>query len=83
MTIPILFLLGAVGLSIFLGVVVWLFSRPRKPKFGSTVETFSSDLSALAPLRRPGDSRNGTHPGYVSPTRADSTRPKPGPRPRR
>ena len=82
MTIPVLFLIGAVGLSVVLGLVVWLFSRPRKPKFGSTVDTFSSDLSALAPSRRNGDGRSGTHPGYVRNGQAPTTRPKPGPRPR-
>ena len=83
MTIPVLFLVGAVGLSVVLSVVVWLFSRPRKPKFGSTVETFSSDLSALAPSRRAGDGRNGTHSGYVSNGQASTARPKPGPRARK
>ena len=83
MTIPVLFLIGAVGLSAILGIVVWLVSRPRKPKFGSTVETFSNDLSALAPSRRAGGGRNGTHPDYVAQGQAATTRPKPGPRPRR
>ncbi len=68
MNTPILFLLGALALSMLGGMVVWLSSRPRKERFGSTIETFSRDLDALAPNRPPARSV------------ADGERPRPGPR---
>jgi len=46
---PILFLLGAVALSALGGLVVWIASRPRPERFGSTIDTFTRDLDALAP----------------------------------
>ena len=46
---PVLFLLGAVALSALGGLIVWVLSRPRREKFGNTIDTFSRDLSALAP----------------------------------
>ena len=79
MTIPVLFLLGAFGLSVLLAAIVWLFSRPRKQKFGSSIATFNNDLAALAPqsngLRNHSSNRNLS--------RATGERAKPGPRPRR
>ena len=72
MTIPVLFLLGAVGLSIILGLVVWLVGRPRKPKFGSSIDAFNKDLSALAPRHVPNQSAGRSRAAG-----------KPGPRPRR
>lgn len=90
MTIPVLFLLGAFGLSFVLGVIVWLFSRPRKQKFGSSIDTFKGDLSALAPPVRRGQSRrhggvHGSHARHANPRsqpHGAGSRPKPGPRPR-
>lgn len=73
MTTPVLFLLGAVGLSVVLGLVVWLFSRPRKQKFGSSIDAFNNDLSALAPQK---------NPNYRSAAQTQGVRTKPGPRPR-
>lgn len=52
---PVLFLLGAVALSALGGLIVWVLSRPRREKFGSTINSFSRDLNALAP---PGQSPN-------------------------
>jgi len=62
-TTPVLFLLGAVALSALGGMGVWIASRPRPEKFGSSIETFSRDLDALAPP--------GTRP---SPTRPSSSK---------
>ncbi len=65
---PVLFLLGAVALSSIGAMVVWLLSRPRKERFGSSIDSFNRDLSALAPP--------GSRPA------APPTNPRtPGPRP--
>ncbi len=63
MTTPVLFLLGAVALSALGGLVVWVLSRPRPERFGSSIETFHRDLDALAP------------PGRAKPNRAPRQRP--------
>lgn len=73
MTTPVLFLVGAIGLSVVLGVGVWLFSRPRKQKFGSSIDAFHNDLSALAPRKES---------VYQQPAHRQGPRSKPGPRPR-
>ncbi len=78
MTIPMLFLLGAFGLSVVLAIIVWLVSRPRKQKFGSSIDSFNNDLAALAPKR---DIRRN-YSSNQSLSRATGVRPKPGPRPR-
>lgn len=63
MNTPILFLLGAVALSALGGLVVWIASRPRPEKFGSSIDTFNRDLNALAPPgSRPQRSRRATRP---------------------
>ena len=84
MTIPVLFLVGALGLSFVLGLIVWLVSRPRKQKFGSTIDSFHNDLSAMAPSRlHSRRTSGGLHRGAGAPHRqAAKARPKPGPRPR-
>lgn len=69
MTTPILFLLGAVALSALGGLVVWIGSRPRPERFGSTIDTFSRDLDALAP---PGRERNSQPASRMNPS--DRTR---------
>ncbi len=69
MSSPVLFLLGAVALSSLGAMVVWLLSRPRKERFGSSIDSFNRDLSALAP---PGS--RPTTPPAASPR-------TPGPRP--
>jgi len=89
---PILFLLGAVALSALGGLVVWIASRPRPERFGSTIDSFNRDLDALAPPgSRPASPagqmvRSGQHEHGVSEeaqTGSSSTqaRPRPGPRP--
>lgn len=77
MTIPVLFLVGALGLSFVLGVIVWLVSRPRKQKFGSTIDSFNNDLSAMAPSRS-----HARRTASATHRQAAKARPKPGPRPR-
>ena len=92
MNSPILFLLGAVALSALGGLVVWIASRPRPERFGSTIDTFNRDLDALAPPgSRPASParpmvRSGQQEHRVSEeaqTGSSSTpeRPRPGPRP--
>lgn len=78
MSIPVLFLLGAVALSALGGMGVWIASRPRPEKFGSSIETFNRDLDALAP---PGSRKNSrrqarSHPvaGTNSTSRTHSAR---------
>jgi hypothetical protein len=62
-TAPVLFLLGAVTLSILGAMVVWLLSRPRKERFGESIHSFRQDLSALAPPPpAPPRSRPGPRP---------------------
>lgn len=90
---PVLFLLGAVALSALGGLIVWILSRPKREKFGSTIDTFTRDLDALAPpgqrsRRQPPRSprqrqANGPRPTKVasSPRPGAATRPRPGPRP--
>ena len=56
---PVLFLLGAVALSALGGLIVWVLSRPRREKFGNTIDTFSRDLSALAPPGRGSGRKRG------------------------
>lgn len=51
MNTNVMFLVAAVVLSAVGALVVWLFSRPRRPK-GSSVEQFSRHLDALSPERR-------------------------------
>lgn len=68
MNTPVLFLLGAVALSALGAMIVWAASRPRKERFGSSVQSFSQNLDALAPpgqqrrpnqqLRRPAQTAN-------------------------
>lgn len=52
MSPPVLFLLGAVALSMLGAMFVWLSSRPRKQRFGHSIHSFSRDLHALAPHRK-------------------------------
>ncbi|NNC80231.1 MAG: hypothetical protein HKN94_08780 [Acidimicrobiales bacterium] len=52
MSPPVLFLLGAVSLSMLGGMIVWLSSRPRKQRFGHSIHSFNRDLNALAPPRK-------------------------------
>jgi hypothetical protein len=91
---PVLFLLGAVTLSLLGGMVVWLLNRPRKERFGSSIDTFNRDLDALAPpgTRRAGPTQQRppaqTHARRSSPNGVPSSpgvgpRPAPGPNPRR
>ncbi len=88
MTTPILFLLGAVALSALGGVVVWIASRPRQERFGSTIDTFNRDLDALAPPgAQPKKTRQVDH-ARSAPARRQHAgsgpvedRPRPGPRP--
>ena len=54
MNTPVLFLLGALALSALGAMIVWAASRPRKERFGSSVQSFSQNLDALAP---PGQKR--------------------------
>ena len=76
---PMLFLLGAVALSALGGLIVWILSRPRRERFGSTIDTFSKDLSALAP---PGASRKGSSAKpQTRGARPAATGGRPGPRP--
>ena len=49
MTAPVLFLLGALTLSMLGGLLVWMLSRPRKERFGESIHTFRRDLHAIAP----------------------------------
>jgi len=93
MNTPVLFLLGAVALSALGGMAVWIASRPRPEKFGSSIDTFTRDLDALAPPGsvKPGQKRThpvaGAKPGKpasrpsTSQPSPASARPKPGPRP--
>ncbi len=97
MNTPILFLLGAVALSALGGIVVWVASRPRPEKFGSSIETFNRDLDALAPpgskpqrTRRPmrptgtqagAGSKTGHRPGPTQPQPA-TAQARPKPGPR-
>ncbi|MDW3176208.1 MAG: hypothetical protein R8J94_02360 [Acidimicrobiia bacterium] len=93
MTTPILFLLGAVALSALGGLIVWIASRPRPERFGSTIDSFNRDLDALAPpgtqKQRSADHARsaparrqhaapGPTNGRQNPT---GDRPRPGPRP--
>lgn len=82
MTIPMLFLLGAFGLSVVLAIIVWLVSRPRKQKFGSSIDSFNNDLAALAPKRDIRRNYSSNYSSNQSLSRATGVRPKPGPRPR-
>jgi hypothetical protein len=89
---PILFLLGAVALSALGGLVVWIASRPRPERFGSTIDTFTRDLDALAPpgsrqtsqtrgMVRTGQSEHGV-PGEAQAGASSTPAPsRPGPRP--
>lgn len=93
MTTPILFLLGAVALSALGGLIVWIASRPRPERFGSTIETFSRDLDALAPPGHPRSEQRTTHASPSNQTRrqpetstaakAVGPRQRPGPKPSR
>ena len=49
MSEAVLFLLGAVALSALGGLVVWVLNRPRREKFGTTIDVFNRGLNALAP----------------------------------
>lgn len=74
---PVLFLLGAVALSALGGLIVWVLSRPRREKFGNTIDTFNRDLSALAPPgRNQSRKRRQKRPSDAPPVR----RTAPGPR---
>lgn len=53
MTAPVLFLLGAVTLSLLGALVVWMLSRPKKERFGESIHSFRKDLHAIAPPRAP------------------------------
>ena len=53
MTAPVLFLLGALTLSMLGGLLVWMLSRPRKERFGESIHSFRRDLHAIAPPRPP------------------------------
>lgn len=89
MTTPVLFLLGAVALSALGGLVVWVLSRPRPERFGSSIDTFHRDLDALAPPGRAKPSRTLRKPGIppmkspapmrpaVNPPRQTARRPTP------
>ena|GEM_PF-2644245 len=70
MNTPILFLLGAVALSGLGGIIVWIASRPRPERFGSSIDTFNRDLDALAP---PGSKSHGRRP--ARPLRPNAQRP--------
>lgn len=79
MNTPILFLLAAVALSALGGMVVWIASRPRPEKFGSSIDTFNRDLNALAP---PGSqkkqSRRPARPARPAATQRSSASAKSG-----
>lgn len=87
MSNPVLFLLGAVALSSLGAMVVWLLSRPRKERFGSSIDSFNRDLSALAP---PGSRPNppasprtpGPRPAEAQARDGAPPRRTPGPSPR-
>ncbi len=91
--IAMLFLVGALSLAALGALAVWIASRPRRERFGSTIDTFSRDLDALAPpgqnRQPPPAGRQPSHRGASSPTAHRRTaaaapaqaRPKPGPRP--
>ena len=53
MTAPVLFLVGAVALSLLGALVVWLLSRPKKERFGESIHAFRKDLRAIAPPKPP------------------------------
>lgn len=76
MTTPILFLLGALALSALGGVIVWIGSRPRPERFGSTIDTFNRDLDALAP---PGSPKRSTGRAGSAPARRQAPRQQLGP----
>ena len=88
MNTAVLFLLGAVALSALGAMIVWAASRPRKERFGSSVQSFSQNLDALAPpgqkrrptqqLHRPAQTANRRAPGHAAPGGS----PRPGPNPR-
>lgn len=86
MNTPVLFLFGAVALSALGGLVVWIASRPRPERFGSTIDTFSRDLSALAPPvkkgQRSGSRRTGAAGAARRVERPQARRRAPGPKQR-
>ena len=53
MTAPVLFLMGAIALSLLAATIVWLLSLPRKERFGESIHLFRRDLDALAPPSEP------------------------------
>lgn len=85
---PVLFLVGALTLAALATLVVWIASRPRKVRFGQSIETFNRDLNALAP---PGTRHHirarATHSGPPGPKKPDGMTPtanrmqRPGPSP--
>lgn len=83
MNTPVLFLVGALALAGLLAMLVWLASRPKRQRFGHSIDSFSRDLSALAPPNRRPSPRNGSHRPGTPPMGADQARSdtRPGPRP--
>lgn len=84
MSDPVLFLLGAVALSVLGAMTVWLLNRPRKVRFGSSIDSFNRDLNALAPPgSRPATPPPGSRaPGPRRPEASAPPRRAPGPNPR-
>ncbi len=89
MTVAVQFLIGAAALAALGALGVWIASRPRRERFGSTINSFSNDLNALAPpgqrrpqrdMRRRPVSTGARRP--AAPEASPGPRPKPGPRQR-
>lgn len=84
MNTPVLFLVGALALAGLMAMLVWLASRPKRERFGQSIDTFNRDLSALAPPDRRPSPRSGAHRPGSPPAMGQAARSaagRPGPRP--
>ena len=55
----LVFLGGALGVFMLLSLVAWFAQRPRRRRFGSSIDQFRDEMDALAPdwLRDERDSK--------------------------